>query len=80
MVQTYECSLHPMSVLCSCVLSRMEISNLLEFYLIFIYSLEHIRYQMKSIPNVSNISTVIFCFCDIVEKCCTESAVTYNVI
>ena len=35
---------------------------------------------MGSSPDVSNISTVITSFDDIVEKCRTESAATFNVM
>ena len=35
---------------------------------------------MGSSTDVSNIYTVITSFGDIVEKCCTESAATFNVM
>ena len=50
--------------------------HILSFYLILISALEYIRYVMTSIPDVSNVFTLIFSFGVIVEKCCTESYVT----
>ena len=35
---------------------------------------------MMYIPDVRNVSTLISSFGDIVDKCWTESAVTWNVI
>ena len=50
------------------------------FDLILIYAHEYIRYMIMSITDVRNISTVIYPFGDIVDKCCAKYVVNYNVI
>ena len=48
--------------------------------MILIYALKHIRYMMTSSPDVRNKSTVITPFGDIVDNCCTEYSVNFNVM
>ena len=50
------------------------------FYLILIFALEHIRYLMNYNPDVRTMSSLISYFDDIIEKWCTASAVTGNLI
>ena len=53
----------------SCVVWDGDIHFLL-FYFILISTLENIRYLMTYIPDISNMSTVISSFGDILEKYC----------
>ena len=80
MGQTHGCSLHPNYQSVGLCDGRYRDINLLGFYLILIYALENIRYIMMSCSDVSNKSTIISSFGDIVEKCCTQPAMTLNMI
>ena len=54
-------------------------SHFLGIYLILILALEHIRYLIASSTDVSNMSTAIFSFDNIVDKFFTEYTVTCNI-
>ena len=80
MGQSHECSLHPNYwYLGFCDSGWDRYGNFFIFHLILISTLKHIRYLMIFISDVSNKSTVISSFGDIVEKCFVGSSVTCNI-
>ena len=77
MFHTPSCLLHTRYwYLWLCVAGWYGDIHFLGFYFILIYALENIRYLMTYSLDVSNISTAIDYFGDIVENFCTKYSVT----